>query len=262
MEADIWHELKTDPEVFDDVASGAKTHEIRRNDRNFQVGDGLLLRKTRYTGAQMHIGRPLEYTGDECRRVVSHILSGYGLNDHWVILSFAQLPASAPSVSVDEDAELVTAEMLRAAQLKSELGAYATSNLSGAYDLISELYYVMRAEAGRAEPQSIAHTLGGFEGSFFALNGRKPTNREIWDAARIAYVDSYGKGPKHLPWPETPTDPAKSAEHARDVPEGWKLVPTAPTDEMIYMMYRAFNNLTEKRDSYAHMLAAAPEPKP
>jgi hypothetical protein len=40
--------------------------------------------------------------------------------------------------------------MLRAAQLKSELGAYATSNLSGAYDLISELYYVMRAEASKA----------------------------------------------------------------------------------------------------------------
>jgi hypothetical protein len=94
-----WHELKTDPEVFDAVASGAKTFEIRRDDRDFKVGDGLLLRRTRYTGAQMHMRPehcPLEYTGETERRIVSHILSGYGLEDHWVCLSFA-----APSASGD-----------------------------------------------------------------------------------------------------------------------------------------------------------------
>lgn len=37
----------------------------------------------------------------------------------------------------------VTPEMLRAAQLRSELGAYACSNLSGGYDLIRELFEVM-----------------------------------------------------------------------------------------------------------------------
>ncbi len=84
------HALKTDPDVYDAVASGAKTHEIRRNDRDFRVGDTLLLRKTRYTGQQMHMRElPLEYTGDECARVVSHVLEGYGLQDGWVILSFA-----------------------------------------------------------------------------------------------------------------------------------------------------------------------------
>lgn len=94
-----WHELKTDPEVWDAVASGAKTHEIRFNDRAFAVGDGLVLRKTRYTGAEMRAGKPLEYIGTPLTRVVSHVLTGYGLTDGWVILSFA-LPASgAPAAA-------------------------------------------------------------------------------------------------------------------------------------------------------------------
>lgn len=96
----VEHELKADPEVFDAVASGVKTHEIRYNDRDFQIGDTLLLRKTRYMGAQMHMrGLPLEYTGDECRRTVSHVLSGYGLQDHWVILSFAAISADGEPVA-------------------------------------------------------------------------------------------------------------------------------------------------------------------
>lgn len=37
------HVLKTVQPYFDDVASGKKTFEIRKNDRNFQVGDLLQL---------------------------------------------------------------------------------------------------------------------------------------------------------------------------------------------------------------------------
>lgn len=37
------HDLKTWPEYFKEVAAGTKLFEIRKNDRNFQVGDTLFL---------------------------------------------------------------------------------------------------------------------------------------------------------------------------------------------------------------------------
>lgn len=37
------HKLKTLPEFWDAVKSGEKTFEVRRNDRNFMVGDTLEL---------------------------------------------------------------------------------------------------------------------------------------------------------------------------------------------------------------------------
>lgn len=82
------HELKTDPEAFDAVANGHKTFEIRYNDRNYKVGDRLILNKTRYTGEEMRQGMPLEYL-DSYGATVSHILRGpcYGLDDGWVIMS-------------------------------------------------------------------------------------------------------------------------------------------------------------------------------
>jgi hypothetical protein len=84
-----WHELKTDPDVFDAVAAGRKTFEIRKDDRGYQEGDGLHLRRTKHTGRTMSVGVPLIYTGEECRCVVTHILRGpvYGLADGWAILS-------------------------------------------------------------------------------------------------------------------------------------------------------------------------------
>lgn len=90
------HELKTDPAVFDEVAAGRKTFEIRFNDRNFQVGNKLVLRRTRLTGWTMkQCNLPLEYTGEQVERTVTHILRGplYGLAAGWVIMSLCPLPA-------------------------------------------------------------------------------------------------------------------------------------------------------------------------
>lgn len=39
------HELKILSEYFWDIAEGRKTFEIRKNDRNFQVGDYLILKE-------------------------------------------------------------------------------------------------------------------------------------------------------------------------------------------------------------------------
>jgi ASC-1-like (ASCH) protein len=49
------HQLKILPEYFQAIAEGEKTFEIRRNDRDYQVGDELFLNefdpeKQKYTG--------------------------------------------------------------------------------------------------------------------------------------------------------------------------------------------------------------------
>jgi hypothetical protein len=91
MNANRTHTLKTDPEPFSAVWDGLKAHEIRFNDRDFQVGDMLHLVETRYTGLEMRglAQRPLEFTGRVTYRRVTHIQSGYGLEHGWVILSLA-----------------------------------------------------------------------------------------------------------------------------------------------------------------------------
>lgn len=42
---DIEHELKCWPRYFEPIVSGAKTFEVRLNDRDFQVDDQLVLRE-------------------------------------------------------------------------------------------------------------------------------------------------------------------------------------------------------------------------
>ncbi len=83
------HFLKTDPAAFDEVEAGRKTYELRKDDRGFEIGDTLKLRKTRFTGEEMKAGAPLEYTGDEGTRTILHVLRGpiYGLAENWAILS-------------------------------------------------------------------------------------------------------------------------------------------------------------------------------
>lgn len=58
------HELKTLPEYFQEIIYGRKTFEVRYNDRNFRVGDTLLLREWE-NGS---------YTGKAIERKVTYIL--------------------------------------------------------------------------------------------------------------------------------------------------------------------------------------------
>lgn len=72
------HELKIIPKYFKDVVDGDKNFELRKNDRDFKVGDSLMLK-------EFDNG---EYTGDSVQVVVTYILVGgeYGLNKDYVIL--------------------------------------------------------------------------------------------------------------------------------------------------------------------------------
>ena len=87
----IQHELKTDPYVFGLSWSGVKPWEIRANDRQFLCGDILILKETKYSGEEMGNGKPLEYTGRQLTRRIDCIVSGYGLNDGWIIMTVSNL---------------------------------------------------------------------------------------------------------------------------------------------------------------------------
>lgn len=62
------HDLKVWPECFEAIVAGIKTFEVRKNDRNYQVGDVLQLRE--------YAPGPDEYTGRETKCTVSYIVSG------------------------------------------------------------------------------------------------------------------------------------------------------------------------------------------
>ena len=66
------HELKTWTEYFWDVKKGLKTFEYRWNDRDFKIGDTLLLREfDPYTGL---------YSGRVLSVLVTYLLKGPSFN--------------------------------------------------------------------------------------------------------------------------------------------------------------------------------------
>ena len=61
------HKLKTWPCFFEEVFQGRKQFEIRKNDRDFKVGDTLLLEEYDIDSES--------YTGRHCHREVTYILT-------------------------------------------------------------------------------------------------------------------------------------------------------------------------------------------
>jgi len=96
------HELKTWPKPFQQVVNKGKRFEIRRNDRNFQVGDILVLKefvpcptcngsgKVRDIGDRILCGCPKphgEYTDAELYVYVTHLIQDeWGLPDDLCVM--------------------------------------------------------------------------------------------------------------------------------------------------------------------------------
>ena len=74
-------DLKISSLYFDDVQCGKKTFELRFNDRQYDVGDILILRE--FDG--------VDFTGRIVSVVITYILQdcGFGLVDNYVILGIA-----------------------------------------------------------------------------------------------------------------------------------------------------------------------------
>lgn len=75
------HDLKIWPEYFEAVRRNEKTCEIRKNDRNFAVGDFLYLREW--------CPKVCAYTGRTLMRPVRHIMNGgqFGIESGYVLIS-------------------------------------------------------------------------------------------------------------------------------------------------------------------------------
>lgn len=78
------HELKTWPEFFEAVQSGEKSFEVRKNDRNFSVGDTLWLRE--------YLPDDRRFTGRSISRTVTYVLHGgeFGINSEYCVLGLAR----------------------------------------------------------------------------------------------------------------------------------------------------------------------------
>ena len=70
------HELKISPKYYDAVVNGIKTFEIRKNDRNYSVGDTLRLREFDKDDIyKVQWATHSEYTGKQCVAVITYIFN-------------------------------------------------------------------------------------------------------------------------------------------------------------------------------------------
>lgn len=83
------HSLKTHPDPFRAVRERLKYFEFRRDDRGFEVMDGLMLKEwDPFTGA---------FTGQEEFRMITYIARGpaYGIPEGFCVLSITELNLDA-----------------------------------------------------------------------------------------------------------------------------------------------------------------------
>jgi hypothetical protein len=90
------HELKCWPDFFDAVVRGEKPFEVRKNDRGYQRGDVLVLRK--YDPIARFGGRHYMNEGDyvanaedaeACTVHVTYVLSGFGIEPGFVAMGLS-----------------------------------------------------------------------------------------------------------------------------------------------------------------------------
>lgn len=103
------HELKILPQYFQAVWSGTKTFELRKDDREYQRGDVLVLRE--WDGEQ--------YTGSALCVKVTYILQDaekYGLKDGYVIMGIRRIESNAdfkPQTNADRIRAMTNDELAK-----------------------------------------------------------------------------------------------------------------------------------------------------
>lgn len=76
------HELKIAPEFFSAVEDGIKKFEIRKNDRDYKVGDILILKE--------YISHDYRYTGYTFKVEITY-MTDYAQQDGYVVLGIEEI---------------------------------------------------------------------------------------------------------------------------------------------------------------------------
>ncbi|MEW8993092.1 DUF3850 domain-containing protein [Clostridium sp.] len=90
------HELKILPSYFEEIKSGEKAFELRKNDRNYQVGDVLLLKEFNLNKKYEDIeGNETYYSGRKILMTITYIFkddsNNFGLDKDYVILGIKEI---------------------------------------------------------------------------------------------------------------------------------------------------------------------------
>lgn len=193
------HRLKIHRKPFLDLESGAKTCEIRDcSDRDFQVGDSVLLMLVDETGNP---------TPNELLRKITHIQTGYGLPDDLCVLSYGSAAQHQGAPVVGHCTHPPGCKSCSWCGFKAEQPApVADSTTSDKYkaELYGEVWQLARsmgfnnvtdALTGRAAPLAVQITWSDVEPWYLAneqrlsdirkFEGSKGFALEVWRGARL-----------------------------------------------------------------------------
>lgn len=157
------HCLKIDPEYLTALADGTKTCEIRKNDRNYQVGDEIILQPWR-------VNRWLQ--GTRLAFKITHI-THYEMKQGYVALSIKRIPITAEHN--DAFGKFLVARAMSGGQApKDTLGEELNS-------MTLTHYVLKRADIAKLSPESLDkfHEILGEIGDIRVNLGKEPTPRYL-----------------------------------------------------------------------------------
>jgi len=110
----IEHELKCWPGPYDAIADGRKLFEYRKNDRDYEVGDVLHLRRFQPAGNF--------YTGASMRMTVTYVLrAGFGVPDGYAVLGISSLDAADALQALQSERDELKLAYAESARQRNEL---------------------------------------------------------------------------------------------------------------------------------------------
>ena len=86
------HELKTIPKYFAMIVAGSKNFEVRKNDRDFKIGDELILKEYDNNKSLSYYSSD-RYTGRILHRRIDYVLHGgqLGIEEGYCVMSLSRL---------------------------------------------------------------------------------------------------------------------------------------------------------------------------